>query len=348
MPKREPSSGHQDGAPATTPAARLRRIEAVLRDANLTRAEGQAVIAVVLHANGSGLAWPGQRRLRSLYRLSGPAVTGGLRKAVGKHLAEAGIGPRGVRRYRVLDVPPNTPPGRENELASVPVSGALTDPPARRFSPSSAPVSESSAPVSPRQRARDRHETKKNQGEPKEGEPERPPPPVAALGDENSDRPDAEPADPGEALWTALGREPTAKERSSFDQAVAEALAAGATDALIAHFTRRTPPSEGVWTGPNAARSEARRLVESWANAGIEPRRESVAAIIKDVLFAEENMRQEGLPSWDAGRARNEKVLAWGRREAAALQAADVRAALSRLQGQRAREGNRVKRSATP
>lgn len=128
--------------------------------------------------------------------------------------------------------------------------------------------------------------------------------------------------DLGEALRLALGREPTAKERSSFDQAVAEARTAGATDALIGYFTRKTPMSEGVWGGPNAARSEARRLVESWANAGLEPRRESVAAILKDLNFAADYLKQPDLPSWDAGRARNEKVLAWAQCEASALRAA--------------------------
>jgi hypothetical protein len=59
-------------APAATgPVAKLRRIEAVLRDRDLTRAEGQAVIAVVLHADNRGLAWPGQRRLRTEFGLSG-------------------------------------------------------------------------------------------------------------------------------------------------------------------------------------------------------------------------------------------------------------------------------------
>ena len=180
-----PSSGRPDTTAATTPAARLRRIEAIQRDPDLTRAEADAVVGVVLHANGHGLAWPGQRRLRSLYRLSGPVVTGGLRKAVGKHLADAGIGPRGVRRYRVLSVSPDAEPEGENEHASAPVAGtlnqpasaptvgALNDTPARQFTPSSAPVSESSAPVQPAQRATNRRATNKvNQREPKEREPD--------------------------------------------------------------------------------------------------------------------------------------------------------------------------------
>ena len=131
--------------------------------------------------------------------------------------------------------------------------------------------------------------------------------------------------DLGESLRLALGREPTAKERISFDQAVGEARTAGAPDALIAHFVRKTPVSEGVWAGPNAARGEARRLVESWANTGLEPRRESVQAIIKDVLFAEEYMRLPDLPSWGTGRARNGRVLAWAEWEASALRAAGFR-----------------------
>jgi hypothetical protein len=331
---------------ATTPAARNRRIEAVLRDPNLTRAEGQAVIAVVLHANGHGLAWPGQRRLRTEYRLSGPAVTDGLRKAVkGGHLADAGIGPRGVRLYRVLDAPE----APRKASASAPVSGTLNQPPARRFSAASAPVSESSAPVSPAQRASGWHETKEvNHEEPKEGNQDGPAPSTAMLcqangngtatanghdkrkvsrgNDNGHDRPEAEPTDPDAAFQFALGREPTAKERISFNQAVAEARTVGAPDALIAHFVRRTPPSEGVWAGPNAARSEARRLVESWASAGLEPRRESVGAILKDLNFAADYLKQSDLPSWDAGLARNRKVLAWARREASALRAADGRA----------------------
>jgi len=168
---------------ATTPAARLRRIEAVLHDLNLTRAQAVAVVGLILHANGRGLAWPGQRRLRSMFHLSGPVVTEGLRKAVGKHLADGGIGPRGVRLYCVLNVRPDPAPegetnpasapagGTVDNTASAPVAGTLTDPPARRLPASSAPVSESSAPVWPAQRATGWHETNKvNPDEPTERE----------------------------------------------------------------------------------------------------------------------------------------------------------------------------------
>ena len=155
---------------ATTRAGRLRRIEAVLRDRDLTRAEAVAVVGVILHANGRGLCWPGQRRLRYLFHLSGAAVAGGLRKAVGTHLGDAGIGPRGVRLYRVHDAP-DVP---RKAKASAPVAGTLNDPPARRFDDSSAPILDSSAPESPAQRACGRHETNNvNQNrEPKEREPE--------------------------------------------------------------------------------------------------------------------------------------------------------------------------------
>ena len=128
--------------------------------------------------------------------------------------------------------------------------------------------------------------------------------------------------DPDEALRLALGRPPTPKELITFRQAVGEAQAAGATDALIARFVRLAAPGEGVWAGPNAAREEAKRLVDSWAKAGLEPRRQSVLEIIKDVWSAWGYVQQKGLPSWDMGLARNRKVLAWARREASALRAA--------------------------
>jgi hypothetical protein len=55
----------------------------------------------------------------------------------------------------------------------------------------------------------------------------------------------------------------------------------------------------------------------------MEPRRASVGAVLADVRHAGDYLGQPGMESWDAGRARNEKVLAWARREAAALRAAD-------------------------
>jgi len=63
------------------------------------------------------------------------------------------------------------------------------------------------------------------------------------------------------------------------------------------------------------------RLTESWAAARLEPKRNTIEAILKDVLEARDYLRQVGLPSWDTGRARSEKVLTWARREANLLKA---------------------------
>ena len=285
--------------------------------------------------NRKALAWPGQRRIRRRYHVGGRVIASAVEKACGIHLQEAGLGPRGVQRYRVLAVRD----GADADAASAPAVGALTDPPARPSTPASAPADVSSAPGCDIQRAqrRARNQHSEPTDEPKEGNQDSPPPSCAALqrlngtatadghretegiqGNEHGTT-----TDPNEALRLALGRKPTGKELITFRQAVGEAQAAGATDALIAHFVRLAAPGEGVWAGPNAAREEAKRLVDSWAKAGLEPRRQSVLEIIKDVWSAWDYVRQKNLPSWDMGLARNRKVLAWAKREASALRAAD-------------------------
>jgi len=125
--------------------------------------------------------------------------------------------------------------------------------------------------------------------------------------------------DLGEVLRLSLGRAPTPREQSSFNQAVTEAQRAGATDALIAHFVRQTPLSEGVWTGPNAAREAARKLVRDWTVAGLEPRRDTVQAILDDLAFVQRyESGQEG-PTENAGLDRCLQVQEWAARHADTL-----------------------------
>jgi len=337
MPKRDaPSSGRQDATPATTPAARLRRIDAILRDPDLTRAEADAVVGLVLHANGDGLAWPGQRRLCREFHLSASTVGTALEKAVGVHLAEAGLGPRGVRRYRVLAVPKDPLDDTPSATAVV----ALKDAPALQAEPASATDSVSSATGTSFQRYKSVYRNHKDEpkNEPKEGNQVHPLPPGATLrrpngtitADSHGETAGIQgnghgtATDPDEALRLALGREPTGKELVTFRQAVSEAQAAGATDALIAHYVRLAAPGEAVWLAANEARDEARRLLESWRKQDFGERRDTVGAILGDVRHAADYLRQPDLPSWDSGANRNRKVLGWAKREASALQAAGI------------------------
>ncbi len=336
------------GVVATTPAGRLRRIEAVLRDPALTHSEALAVVGVVLHGNGHGMAWCGQRRLRKRYGLSGGVVVSGLRKSLGRHLDDAGTGPHGAHLYRVLAVPTDTPDDDETGPDSAPPSGTLDTPPsapvpgmlddvsARRSGTSSAPVSGSSAPVCPAQRAALWHETNdSNQLRNQRREPHGNSPPLAALAPDNGDgndgttadtHADADDLDLPSLAGQARGRPLSEKEASVFQSAIVEARAAGCTEALIRHHVAQAAPGAAVWTGPQAARDAVRSLVESWNGSDFGRPRPGLADVLRDLRFT----LGAALPApgtADAGTilARRAAVARWAKAHATTLQAAGFR-----------------------
>jgi len=83
------------------------------------------------------------------------------------------------------------------------------------------------------------------------------------------------------------------------------------------------------WTGPNAARAEARALVAAWAAAGLEPARATVTAILDDIRFAGRYAGGHEGPTVGEGRARCERVAAWAARHADALRRASTEIAKS-------------------
>ena len=116
-----------------TPTDLIQRLRLVLTDRALSLAERVAVAAIVLHAGRDGIAWPGYRRIRSLYGLNFNGLAKALGegkgrgKAIGRHLERIGRGAHGSWRFRVL------PPG-----ASVTPTIALDDPPTLDFKGASA------------------------------------------------------------------------------------------------------------------------------------------------------------------------------------------------------------------
>jgi len=205
-----PAEGH-DPTPraATTPVARLRRIEAVLRDANLTGREPLPIIGVVVHANRDGLAWPGQRLLSREYHVGGATVTRALEKALGVHLVPAGLGPRGAQVYLVLAVPSDAPDDDPSATTAVALDKpaapsetvTLDDAPAPPDQAASATGAARSATGAAVQRHRTawRNQQSKPEDEP-EREPERLPPPSARSQDGNDNGQD------NDGSLTALAR----------------------------------------------------------------------------------------------------------------------------------------------
>ena len=298
--------GKQNARAATTPAGRLRRIEAVLCDRDLTRAEAVAVVGVVLRGNGNGLAWPGQRHLRAHFGLGGPSVVEGLRKADGRHIVRQETrAEHGGDRWLVLDTM------AESAGNSVPTVGTLDADSARQFGNGSAPVSDGSAPVTDPQRATRRHET---EGKPVEPRREPDPAPSAPADSDSNGNADARLV----AVYNARRRRPCGKgQAAKFLQAVREARDAGATDALIAH--RAMEHAEAApWAGPNAARDDALELVRDW-DRHLEPRRPTVGAILADIDHAKRYVAGETGEVENAGLMRCEDVEAWTKRHAEVL-----------------------------
>jgi hypothetical protein len=88
-----------------SPLAILARLRAVHSDKDLTHSERIAVAGVIFHANKkTGIGWPGYRHLMKEHQLSPTTIRSALRKAIGRHLEPAGLGPWGTQAYRVLAV----------------------------------------------------------------------------------------------------------------------------------------------------------------------------------------------------------------------------------------------------
>jgi hypothetical protein len=317
-----------------SPVEALGRIDLILQDRRMSLAERVAAVGVALRANRrDGTSFPGYRFLCTRYGLGPSAVSKALAvpggKAVGVHLKPTGRARKGVQVFKVLP-----PPSSESPESSASTTGALAGGLRSQKDPAALPVEGSSASSEAPQRFHHGSETKDELAQGTGGN--WPPPPLSRTpattegngdghneteGIQGDDTTDADPADPGAALRFSLGRDATTKERTAFDQAVREARKAGATDALIAHFVRKTPPGEGAWAGPNAAREETKRLVASWRSE-LEPPRETIGAILSDVIFCRQYLAGEVAGACEEGRARCRRVQAWAERNRDALRKA--------------------------
>ena len=326
---------------ATTRAGRLRRIRAVVVEGGLTPSEVRVIVLVVLHGNRDGLAWPGQRLLRRAAHASGPIVARALRRAVVLgHLFPAGRGPRGVARWAVPDVPLDGGGGggaacREGDTLKAPASA----PDSRHAEAKPACHIDTGQRVTSGDPARHigrfqrgRFPARNHNREPVEQEKREPGgcaavPPLSFADSDGGNDGGNDGADPDARfarLYSArLGRPCRPAEAARLADAVAEARAAGATPALVAWAV--VDAVDGApWTGPNAARAEARALVAAWAAAGLEPARPTVTAILDDIRFAGRYAGGHEGPTVGEGRARCERVAAWAARHADALRRAST------------------------
>lgn len=313
---------------AKTPAARLRRVAAIVGDADLAAGDARVLVAVVAHANGRGRAWPGQRRLRRAACACGSTVARALRRAVErKHLIPAGVGPRGVAVWLVPDVVPSGPredppddgaayrrTGALKEPASVPRHGRADG---RASVPSvSSPAylpGESSVPSDGRE-TKDVNRTEKK-------EPEKHPPAQARTsGNADNGHDDGPDARLVAVYSAARGRPCRDGEAAKLLEAAREALAAGATPALVANAVLNAGDA-APWIGPNAARDAARRLIAAWAEQ-LEPPRPTVQAILADCRFAAAYLKRPAAEHDGAGVIRCEGVVSWAERHADALKQA--------------------------
>lgn len=313
-----------DARPATTPAGRLRRIAAIVADADLAAGDARVLVAVVAHANGRGRAWPGQRRLRRAACACGSTVARALRRAVERgHLIPAGRGPHGVTVWIVPDVVPDDPPddgaayratGALNTAPSVPCDGRADG---RASVPSASapayPLGDSSVPSH-------RRETMKINREEKEEARTAPSAQARTTRDDDADGNGNGPDTDARFLSVyavARGRPCRNGEAAKLAQAVAEARAAGATDALIANAILDAADA-APWAGANAARGDARELVRDW-DRHIEQPRPTVQAILDDLAFVRQYLARPPSERENAGTIRCESVRAWAERYADVL-----------------------------
>lgn len=246
---RAPKSPDGDKLPLS---ALKHRIDDILRDERMTANQRLATVAVALHGNKrTGLAYPGQRRLRREYHVGGRAIPEALacpkpgedRKpglAIGVHLEPAGRGPRGVQQYRVIpgERPGGDPDGPQGSSSgpSAPTGGAL-HPSSAPETAGSAPVSPSSAPGCAAQRAQGGRETVVER-EKMNGEKER-------------------------LLSLAFPKGATEKQRAALLKPVREAAAAGVPYPLMAHALV-SPKTDGApWKRIDEAKARARGIVEA-------------------------------------------------------------------------------------
>jgi len=167
----------------------------------------------------------------------------------------------------------------------------------------------------------------------KEKRREGPPPPGAhdAGNDGNGNGGLQEQQDPDAALAALAeavrGRPLTEREATAFAQAVAEARAAGATDAAISDGVRKAGRDAPAWTGPNLARDAAggklAELLSSYQRAAHLPRpRTTLAEIAADVLYAQKCLARTPQPApGDEGVALWNAQVAWADAHAADLPA---------------------------
>jgi hypothetical protein len=328
--------------PALGPIQALRRIDAILADRNMSLPSRVAAAVVVLRAeNNTGIAYPGYRYIQERYGLGSDSIREALAcpggRAIGPHLLPAGIGPRGVQKFKVVP-----PPATQDADASAQPTGALTPQdadasaqPTGALTPQDADASaqptgaltpqdaDASAPETARQRTRNRQPA---HPEPPASAPnvgaeltelahkltggtnEHPPTPQARRtgndGDDNGGLQGQQ--DPDAALVTlaevVYGRPLTGREVAAFSQAVAEARAAGATDAGIGDGIRKAGRDAPVWSGPNLARDAAggklAELLSSYQRAARLPKpRATLAEIAADVRHARNHISQTPQPS---------------------------------------------------
>lgn len=134
----------------------------------------------------------------------------------------------------------------------------------------------------------------------------------------------------------ARGRRLSAREAPSFLLAVQEARAAGATDALIAWHVRQAGAGGAPWNGPNAAKVNARALLDDFQRAtGLDGdrRRKHVGKVLSDIRFAGDYLAKRIGGTDSEGRRHNEQVLRWAEKHRATLEAAGWTAAEGDIKG---------------
>ena len=125
----------------------------------------------------------------------------------------------------------------------------------------------------------------------------------------------------------ARGRRLSVREAKAFLKAVAEARAAGATDALIVQGVRGNKAG-APWAGPTGAKDAARALVADYRDTfnPNEPRG-NVGLILRDIRHAQDYLAGRIGNADDECRLHNERVLAWAEKRRPSLEAAGWTAA---------------------
>jgi hypothetical protein len=110
-----------------------------------------------------------------------------------------------------------------------------------------------------------------------------------------------------------------------FVQAISEARAAGATDAMIARAILESTATAAPWTAPNAARAEARALVEAFnRQVGLHDRLLTVVGIVDCVVGCRKAYAAAERGHFDGDVGVVAGVVGWARANAEALRRAAV------------------------